>query len=164
MPLKLRQQQMSLGKNFLSAHLPAGQRLSQGSTPSPAGNTKITRLTLLTADVLQAYREMVQKFVCAHVKVLPKLCAHGGNNLCILCCWGDGSSAKTSPPLWCPAISVGDRNLSLGSLHRTDSWICPDKDINMAALLAKSTICSELMSNNQQGGLQAGTRAKVWFL
>lgn len=39
------------------------------------------------------------------------LCAHGGNNLCILYCWGDGSSAKTSPPLWCPAISVGDRRV-----------------------------------------------------
>lgn len=47
-------------KNFLSANLPAGQRLSQGNTPSPAGNTKITR-TLSTPHILQAYRKNVKK-------------------------------------------------------------------------------------------------------
>lgn len=30
---------------------------------------------------------------------LPMLCAHEGNSLYILCCWGDESSGETSLPL-----------------------------------------------------------------
>ncbi len=88
------------------AYLPTDRRRSRDSTPSPATSER-------SSKALQCMCKM--RWLANSVQQtgdLPMLCAHGGNSLCTLYCWDVGSSAETSPPLWCPAISGGERGYS----------------------------------------------------